>query len=183
MSSATTTHLASVQGVLSQSRALAALLWPAKLKLLGNMFLQTRALLRIAEEEEEQAATRPSAVGSRIVDDTPQQQWDCESVLSLRSNLDNHPGTISEQSSRRYKPASGRIKLAAKTGEQHKCDALFDGREVHASAHTQLCESWQAVSNTRQCRQVYKNFTFNWSQHTLLCTMVMHAQEFCSRCL
>ena len=80
------------------------------------MILQTRALLRLAEEEEEQAATRPTAMASRIVDDTPQQQWDCESVLSLRSNLDNHPGTISEQSSRRYKPASGKIKLAAKTG-------------------------------------------------------------------
>ena len=37
----------------------------------------------------------------------------------MRSSLDNHPGTISEQSSRRYKPASGKIKLAAKTGEQH----------------------------------------------------------------
>ena len=80
--------------------------------------LQTRELLRIAEEEEEEAAAKPSTVGSRFAHDTPQQQWDCESVLSLRSNLDNHPGTISEQSSRRYKPASGKIKLAAKTGEQ-----------------------------------------------------------------
>lgn len=81
------------------------------------MILQTRELLRIAEEEEEEeAAAKPSAVGSRFAVDTPQQQWDCESVLSLRSNLDNHPGTISEQSSRRYKPANGKIKLAAKTG-------------------------------------------------------------------
>lgn len=102
--------------------ALAAFALADKAERLGNMILQTRALLRIAEEEEEQAATRPSAVGS-IVDDTPQQQWDCESVLSLRSNLDNHPGTISEQSSRRYKPASGRIKLAAKTGKQRQYDA------------------------------------------------------------
>ena len=88
--------------------------------------LQTRELLRIAEEEEEEAAAKPSAVGSRIANDTPQQQWDCESVLSLRSNLDNHPGTISEQSSRRYKPASGKIKLAAKTGEQRTHAAFWN---------------------------------------------------------
>ena len=52
-----------------------------------------------------------------MIDEGPEAKWDCESVLSLRSNLDNHPGVISEQSSRRYKPASGRIKLAAKTGQ------------------------------------------------------------------
>ena len=79
--------------------------------------LQTRELLRIAEEEEEQAPAKPSTSGTRLVDEAPEARWDCESVLSLRSNLDNHPGTISEQSSRRYRPASGKIKLAAKTGQ------------------------------------------------------------------
>ena len=79
--------------------------------------LQTRELLRRAEEEEaKQSAEQPSTSGSRLVSETPQERWDCESVLSLRSNLDNHPGTISEQSNRRYKPTSGKIKLAAKTG-------------------------------------------------------------------
>ena len=80
--------------------------------------LQTRELVQIAEEEEEQAAARPSTSVPQVFDDAPQQRWDCESVLSTRSNLDNHPGTISEQSSRRYKPASGKIKLATKTGGQ-----------------------------------------------------------------
>ncbi|KAL3156668.1 Protein ltv1 [Trebouxia sp. C0009 RCD-2024] len=77
---------------------------------------KTLELARIAEEEEEEAARKPSTTGSRTVEEAPQQCWDCESVLSLRSNLDNHPGTISEQSNRRYRPASGKIKLAAKTG-------------------------------------------------------------------
>ena len=74
--------------------------------------------MQIAEEEEAQAAARPSMLRPYVNDETPQQRWDCESVLSMRSNLDNHPGTISEQSNRRYKPANGKIKLAAKTGEQ-----------------------------------------------------------------
>ena len=78
--------------------------------------LQTKALLRIAEEEEQDEAARPSTAGMRTTHDDPQQRWDCESVLSLRSNLDNHPGSISEPSARKYKPQSGKIKLAAKTG-------------------------------------------------------------------
>ena len=102
------------------------------------MILQTRELLRIAEEEEEEAAAKPSAVGNRIANDSPQQQWDCESVLSLRSNLDNHPGTISEQSSRRYKPASGKIKLAAKTGELRKCAVIHDAHVFLTGAEKSL---------------------------------------------
>ena len=92
--------------------------------------MQTKELLRIAEEEEEQAPAKPSTLGSRVVDDGPEQRWDCESVLSLRSNLDNHPGVISEQSSRRYKPASGKIKLAAKTGENRNemSGRIYTGR-------------------------------------------------------
>lgn len=77
--------------------------------------VKTKELLRIAEEEEE-APAKPSTSGTRIIDDAPEQRWDCESVLSLRSNLDNHPGVISEQSNRRYRSAGGKIRLAAKTG-------------------------------------------------------------------
>ncbi|DBA99090.1 hypothetical protein WJX77_009113 [Trebouxia sp. C0004] len=77
--------------------------------------IKTKELSRIAEEEEE-APAKPSTSATRIIDDTPEQRWDCESVLSLRSNLDNHPGVISEQSNRRYRSAGGKIRLAAKTG-------------------------------------------------------------------
>ncbi|KAL0054064.1 hypothetical protein WJX82_003186 [Trebouxia sp. C0006] len=77
--------------------------------------IKTKELLRIAEEEEE-APAKPSTSGTRIIDDAPEQRWDCESVLSMRSNLDNHPGVISEQSNRRYRSAGGKIRLAAKTG-------------------------------------------------------------------
>jgi hypothetical protein len=81
--------------------------------------MQTKELLRIAEEEEE-APAKPSISGTRIIDDAPEQRWDCESVLSLRSNLDNHPGVISEQSNRRYRSAGGKIRLAAKTGQHQR---------------------------------------------------------------
>ncbi len=81
--------------------------------------MQTKELLRIAEEEEE-APAKPSTSGTRIIDDAPEQRWDCESVLSLRSNLDNHPGVISEQPNRRYRSAGGKIRLAAKTGQHQR---------------------------------------------------------------
>lgn len=117
---------ASMRNCISTVASEGSKVWAAGVTL-PAMTLQTRELVRIAEEEEEEAAARPSALGSRPAEEAPQQQWDCESVLSLRSNLDNHPGTISEQSSRRYKPASGRIKLATKTGKHQQqslsCDA------------------------------------------------------------
>lgn len=78
--------------------------------------MQTRALLRIAEEEEEPEGNKPSTSGRYAFHDDPQQRWDCESVLSLRSNLDNHPGSIFEPTARKYKPQGGKIRLAAKTG-------------------------------------------------------------------
>ena len=81
--------------------------------------MQTKELLRIAEEEEE-APAKPSTSGTRVIDDAPEQRWDCESVLSLRSNLDNHPGVISEQSNRRYRAAGGKVRLAAKTGQHQR---------------------------------------------------------------
>ena len=79
-------------------------------------------MLRLAEAAERRGApeaTQMVAVGPH------RERWDCESVLSLRSNLDNHPGRIAEPGHSR-KPrtdfaASGsgqptRITLSAKTG-------------------------------------------------------------------
>ena len=63
----------------------------------------------------EHGPAQPSTSG-HVRDDEPQQRWDCESILSTRSKLDNHPGSIPEPSSRKYKPLSGKIRLAAKTG-------------------------------------------------------------------
>ena len=84
-----------------------------------HALLQTRELLRKAEEEEARQASEPlPTTTGRVFHDEPEQRWDCESVLSMRSNLDNHPGVISEQSRRRYRPVGGKIKLAAKTGQQ-----------------------------------------------------------------
>jgi len=45
------------------------------------------------------------------VSDRQRERWDCESVLSLRSNLDNHPGKIVEQTGR-----SRRRRRIASTG-------------------------------------------------------------------
>ena len=50
----------------------------------------------------DEAGERPAAVGAYDRLQTVRDRWDCESVLSLRSNLDNHPASITEpQSSRR----------------------------------------------------------------------------------
>lgn len=50
-----------------------------------------------------QAAEEAEATGRRrdtelvtMPTDHMRERWDCESVLSLRSNLDNHPGRIAE---------------------------------------------------------------------------------------
>lgn len=44
------------------------------------------------------------------------ERWDCESVLSLRSNLENHPGKIVEPQKRMGARGGGTIKLSTKTG-------------------------------------------------------------------
>ncbi|GAX78082.1 hypothetical protein CEUSTIGMA_g5524.t1 [Chlamydomonas eustigma] len=45
-----------------------------------------------------------------------EDRWDCESVLSLRSNLDNHPAKIAEPQRRAGSRGAGTIKLSNKTG-------------------------------------------------------------------
>lgn len=47
-----------------------------------------------------------------VDDDTPDKKWDCESVLSMSSNLYNHPKMIAEPRSRK----SSKIVIDAKTG-------------------------------------------------------------------
>ncbi len=44
------------------------------------------------------------------------ERWDCESVLSLRSNLDNHPGRIVEPQMRTGARGGAKIALSHKTG-------------------------------------------------------------------
>ena len=52
------------------------------------------ALRRAEETPDERRIEQKAAVW---VDDAAQRErWDCESVLSLRSNLDNHPGKIQD---------------------------------------------------------------------------------------
>lgn len=71
------------------------------------------ALQRVSEAKDEEPV---STVLVHSLD--PADQWDCESVLSLRSNLDNHPGKIVEPSNKKkYTPAMGGIiELSSKTG-------------------------------------------------------------------
>ncbi len=86
--------------------------------------LQAREALRAAEDAEARGA--PEATELVAVADPLRDRWDCESVLSLRSNLDNHPARIAEPAHSR-KPRTGfgaapdagrpaRIVLSAKTG-------------------------------------------------------------------
>ena len=86
--------------------------------------MQAKEALRSAEDAERQGA--PEATQMVAVADPLRERWDCESVLSLRSNLDNHPARIAEPGHSR-KPRAGfeagpdarrpaRITLSAKTG-------------------------------------------------------------------
>jgi hypothetical protein len=50
---------------------------------------------------DDEAGEGPQPVGAYERHQTVQDRWDCESVLSLRSNLDNHPASITEPHSSR----------------------------------------------------------------------------------
>eukprot|EP00951_Prasinocladus_malaysianus_P007938 scaffold57176_cov43-Prasinocladus_malaysianus.AAC.2 len=57
-----------------------------------------------------EAQPEEALVGDRFADrgDLDRgERWDCESVLSLRSNLDNHPGRIDEPR-RKTRPTAGK---------------------------------------------------------------------------
>lgn len=60
--------------------------------------LQAKSIMRGYDDE---TGEGPPAVGASERLQTVQDRWDCESVLSLRSNLDNHPASIAEPSSSR----------------------------------------------------------------------------------
>lgn len=57
-----------------------------------------RRAIRLAEEEENSGSNTKIQNTSNIdlVFEKPREEWDCESILSLKSNMYNHPGTISE---------------------------------------------------------------------------------------
>jgi len=73
---------------------------------------RAKELAKAFEEEEDSPAIPVYA------EDRPVERWDCESVLSLRSNLDHHPGRIAEPKRAPKDPAGGkaRIRLSRKTG-------------------------------------------------------------------
>ncbi|KAK9819819.1 hypothetical protein WJX72_002761 [[Myrmecia] bisecta] len=80
--------------------------------------LKARERLRVAESMDD---SRPAGDGlpHYLEEDEQAERWDCESVLSLRSNLDNHPAQIGESG---MKPRLGQralahqIRLSGKTG-------------------------------------------------------------------
>jgi protein LTV1 len=69
------------------------------------------ALRRMGEEESLGINTTVDVFEIRKKEVDPTAGWDCESVLSLRSNLYNHPGTITEPGRSRKAPPSGLIRL------------------------------------------------------------------------
>lgn len=74
--------------------------------------------MRLAEQRPEPAADRDAAAWEH---ETPREQWDCESVLTSLSNLDNHPGRILEPGAlrrprRSLQQQEQRIHLSAKSG-------------------------------------------------------------------
>lgn len=58
----------------------------------AKRLMQEEASTPASQRAHEAYVERPEVVRER---------WDCESVLSLRSNLDNHPASISEPTSSR----------------------------------------------------------------------------------
>jgi len=73
---------------------------------------------------------------TRHFDDEPQERWDCESVLSLRSNMENHPGKISEP--RRAKPAAQGVHRGRRFVHTHTCGVSHNMRSAFPS-HTLPC--------------------------------------------
>lgn len=57
---------------------------------------QARARLRVYEEEEAERDGSDNDEGPMPYPEEPRERWDCESVLTTLSNVDNHPGKISE---------------------------------------------------------------------------------------
>lgn len=62
----------------------------------GVAIAAARASIRRCEEEEAAGGEGGAAPELVMVEVDPAERWDCETVLSLRSNLYNHPGTITE---------------------------------------------------------------------------------------
>ena len=63
---------------------------------------------RLAQEDAAAAATQARPQDFERHAEAARERWDVESVLSLRSNLDNHPASIAEpQSSRRPRQQVG----------------------------------------------------------------------------
>ena len=90
--------------------------------------MQAKELLRLdeARAERREAASDgpqpPLAPFARHPLAAEEPRWDCDSVLSLRSNADNHPALLGEPGRRRWRPnpdpkdPSPAIRLSAKTG-------------------------------------------------------------------
>eukprot|EP00898_Chlorokybus_atmophyticus_P009051 jgi/Chlat1/9147/Chrsp97S08437 len=59
----------------------------------------------------------------RVEDPEPEEQWDCESAVTMLSNLDNHPGRISERHRASRQAPLATIHLTGK----HQLPAGFEG--------------------------------------------------------
>lgn len=75
----------------------------------GNAALHVQAK-RLAQEDTAAAATQRQPRDYERYAEPARERWDVESVLSLRSNLDNHPASIAEpQSGRRPRQQVDRL--------------------------------------------------------------------------
>ncbi len=103
------------------------------------------------------------------------ERWDCESVLSLRSNLDNHPARIAEPGHGSRKPQAGlaasvggqpgRITLSAKTGlpisaaEQTVAGRRPDGDDVTSGSTQRAYVAPPRKGETAEERKARKTAT------------------------
>lgn len=68
------------------------------------------AKVRVPSEDEEDAESDDGLVVVEVESEDERSNWDCETVVSTLSNLDNHPGKISAPSKPRSKaPSLGKV--------------------------------------------------------------------------
>ncbi|KAK9846608.1 hypothetical protein WJX81_007566 [Elliptochloris bilobata] len=120
---------------------------------------KARELLRLEEAraERREGSTDdprpPPAPFARHPDAAEEQRWDCESVLSLRSNADNHPALLAEPA-RRRRATGGCGDGASITGESVASAARRRGETAEEKR-----ERKAAIKETRRAARAAKKET------------------------
>ena len=147
-------------------------------------------MLRQAEEAEQSGAPEATQM---VTVGVHRERWDCESVLSLRSNLDNHPARIAEPGRGSRKPRAGlaasvggqpgRITLSAKTGlpisaaEQTGAGRRPDGDDVTSVSTQRGYVAPPRKGETAEERKARKTATKEANVRSCRCSCLLTAEQ------